>query len=170
MRGKILIVESDFKNELAALTAIEEVGHEGMVVSNVEEALEVINREDLLAVLTDVNLPLKKGKSDSPYSGESVIQSCIDRVIPVALVTQAAIGCYTWPGIKILVPNFFTAVEPGKDFSWNLIKEIDCQEKDVNVWKDAWKILSLSANPVATWQPRKRLRKNHDRNKKNKKV
>lgn len=166
MKGIILIVEGGFQNELSALTAVEEIGEEGMAVNNVEEALEIINKENLLAVFTDINLPLKRGEKTFLYSGEDVVQRCVDRAIPVVLVTREKVGCYDWPGIKILVPNFFTSVEPGQDFSWNLIKEIDGQEKNVNVWKDAWKILSISSNPGATWPARNRYRKNQDKQKK----
>lgn len=156
MTDKILIAEDDFANGVAALAAMKESGFDATVRGNAEDAIKALDNEDFLAVLTDMNMPLKKGGSIDKEAGKVVIKECINRCVPSAIVTGGT-GHHGEPCIKILLPEPMVAVKHVEEFSFKA-EEIKETDKSIETWKRAWAILKEFVDSE-TFRARQRYRK-----------
>ena len=156
MTDKILIVEDDFANGIAALAAMKEFGFDAIVVGNAEDAIKSFDNEDFLAVLTDMNMPLEKGGLVDKEAGKVVIKESINRCVPSAVVT-GGIGHHGEPCIKVLLPEPMFAIKHAKEFSFRT-EEIRKEDKSIEVWKRAWATLKEFADSEA-FHVRQRYRK-----------
>lgn len=146
MKDKILIVEDDLSNGLAALIAMEQLGLESEVVSNAEEAIKKIEAESYLVVLSDMNMPLKNGESINPKAGETVVNACAKKLIPCFVITAGYSDHSKSNFVHILATyNFFD------DRTTDSLVEIGniTGYKDADNWKRVWKdYIEKIWNPV----------------------
>ncbi len=141
---KVLIVEDNFDNVLTALIAMEELDVEPIIASNVEKALEILQfrSKEFLCVLSDMHMPLSSEGGYSKEAGKIVIKECINRHIPSLVITKG-VHHHEKTCIEILMPDpmFALAKETVEEFSLVKVKEIECPEKKVKVWKEAFQTL-----------------------------
>lgn len=157
MAYKILVIDDDPINGVAAVTAMKELGFDPILSTNVEEGIKILNDEDVLCVLTDMNMPLEKGGSINKDAGMVVIKECINRNIPSAVVTGGGIGHHGISCIKVMLPEPMFAINPVENFSLALGGEVGGTDKNTEAWKRAWDTLKPYAHSCVL-QARQRLR------------
>ena len=158
MKEKVLIVEDDFSNSIAALAAMDELGYDAVVATTAKDGIEMIKKEEFFGVLTDMNMPLKQKESVNPKAGEVVVKECLKRAVPVAIVTGGGTGHHGVPCIKVLISKQITIMTSDQQLSFD-DQEIDGKDKDIMIWKRAWRILEDHAKPEEIFRARKRHRK-----------
>ncbi len=146
MEKKVLIVENNLSNGIAALIAMEELGLEARLVLNVDEALEALKNDDFLFVLSDMVMPLEKGSSTDKSVGKIIIRECINQLTPSAVVTGGIVQGHHHKGqervIDILIPDPVVAVEaPISEFELKTVSRIRAENKDKEIWKKSVKEL-----------------------------
>ena len=142
MKDKVLIAEDDLENGLAALMAMDELGLEAEVVVNADEAIRKIETESYLAVLTDMNMPLKNGEGINPKAGEAVVSACAKKMIPCFVVTAGILNHGGIHDVVDILFSFSSYVYSTADikFDWQY-QLLDRRKKDVGIWRDVWKTI-----------------------------
>ncbi len=130
MEKIVLIAEDKMENALSALAAMKDLNVNALTVPTVEMALAMIEKGDIFAVLTDMQMPLKENGEVDAEAGKIIVKKCLAKNIPVAIVTQV----YTSSGesqINFILPFFNKK---------RLIKIIG-KDKNVKTWKKAFQLL-----------------------------
>ena len=136
MEDKILIVEDDLENGIAVLTAMDELGLEAEVVPNAEEAIKKIETESYLAVLTDMNMPLKKGESVNPKAGEAVVNACAKKMTPCVVVTAGYNAHHKSDHVYILTSSMFCEKPAEPLFE---LARFSGRKDDADNWRQIWR-------------------------------
>ena len=148
MKGKVLIIDDRMDNLIAGIKAIEELGIECIGVSEVKLSLKIIRKEDLLLVLTDMEM--KEGRE----AGMEIVKECCKRGIPVGVVTMGSGHGHHKDEVHLLIPTF-----PFSDTSQ--LREIETlgEEKDVDAYKKAFERLKKEIHLEENLAARERYRK-----------
>ena len=110
--------------------------------------MEIIRKEDLLLVLTDMEM--KEGRE----AGMGIVKECCRRGIPVGVVTMRSGHGHHKDEVRLLIPTL-----PFSDTSQ--LREIGTlgEEKDVDAYKKAFKRLEKEIHLEENLAARKRYRK-----------
>ncbi|HHE45723.1 MAG TPA: hypothetical protein ENL05_00010, partial [Candidatus Moranbacteria bacterium] len=109
MKERILIVENDLANGISYKEAIEKMGIDVLLVSNAKNAVEAMDNEDFLAVLSNMRIPVRKKGSANKEAGMTVVKECVSRCIPLIVVVRDkhhGSSC-----IKIMMPQPMFAID-----------------------------------------------------------
>ncbi len=131
---RILIVENNFENGINAIEAMRQLRIKVELVSNVEDALKEIDKNNFLAVLSKMNLPLKKKSQEiSKGAGKILIKKCTRHLIPSAIVAKEIRS-----SLKVMVPEpIFNFVDDTLVFHEIIINK----KKYKNIkWQLVWSI------------------------------
>ncbi len=135
MKKIVLIAEDKMENALSALAAMKDLDVNALTVPTVEMALAMIEKGNILAVLTDMQMPLKENEGVNAEAGKIIVKKCLAKNIPVAIVTQV----YTSSSesqINFILPFFNKQ---------RLIKIIG-KDKNAKTWKKAFQLLKAKVN------------------------
>ncbi len=128
-KKKVLIVDDQLDNLISGMEAAKDLQFEPLGASSLKDAIEIIKKEDLYLVLTDMAM---EGNKDA---GIEIVKACYKKGIPVGVVTMRRV-------IRLFIPEGLSSD------SLELIKieTIGEEEKDVNVWKKAFQRLEKEVN------------------------
>ena len=147
MKGKVLIIDDRTDNLIAGIEAMKELGIEGIGVMELKAALEIIRKEDLLLVLTDMQM-------EEGAEGMEIVKECCKRGIPVGVVTMGSGHGHHKDEVRLLIPKL-----PFPDTSRLIKIETLGEEKDVDAYKKAFKRLKKEVHLEENFATRKRYRK-----------
>ncbi len=148
MKGKVLIIDDKTDNLIAGIEAMKELGIEGIGVMKLKIALEIIRKEDLLLVLTDMQM------EEGAEAGMEIVKECCKRGIPVGVVTMGSGHGHHKDEVCLLIPKL-----PFSDTSRLIEIETLGEEKDVDAYKKAFKRLKKEVYLEENFATRKRYRK-----------
>ncbi len=147
MEEKVLVVEDDFSNAVAAIAALDEMGVEAFATASAEEAVEMLSKENFLVVLTDMNMPAVKGGSIDSKAGEIVAKECAKKMIPCFVITAGILhhgGTHNIVDILFAHNLYGGAKEP--QFDWQ--QQLRGRQKDVETYKEVWAVIKEIFEPV----------------------
>ncbi|MBI5440213.1 MAG: response regulator [Deltaproteobacteria bacterium] len=91
-RLRVLVAEDNRLNQIFAQTLLERLGHEAVVVSDGEEALRALARENFDVVLMDVQMPELDGDEATKRVRAGMVEGCPTDIPVVALTAHAIRG------------------------------------------------------------------------------
>lgn len=145
-KDKVLIAEDDFANGVAATMAMGELGLDAYLVPNAKAAIEQIEKEAYVAVLTDLNMPFAEGEEINSKAGEEVAKACAKKMIPCFVVTAGVLhhgGTHNIVDVLFAYNLYGGAEEP--DFDWQ--QQLRGQ-KDAETYKKVWQAIRDNFEPV----------------------
>lgn len=140
MKDKILVVEDNATNAAAAAMALEEMNIEVSIAASAEEAIEMLNEKNFLAVLTDMHMPAVKSGHVDPKAGEIVAEQCGKKMIPCFVITA---GILHYGGIHKVVDVIFGYHHyVGSEHPTLWHEQLRDRQKNFQTYKEVWEIIT----------------------------